>query len=137
MSLISAPEQPALSTGSPSRSWDEIESEHASIIRLLRSARLVATQSQPSRRASVPILESIIQEFENHFDHEERIMAETKYPDARAHRAHHQVLLTRLYSILQEAKTGQSVEIEKLSLVLKTLYDDAIDADWSLREHLV
>jgi len=82
------------------------------------------------------MLESIIQEFESHFEHEERIMAETKYPEARAHRAHHQILLARLFSILQDVQAAQSVHVEQFLLVLKTLYDDAIDADSYLKLHL-
>ena len=122
--------------GSSSQFWDEIEAEHASITRLLRNARLVVKQNQPSERAIDQMLESIIQEFESHFEHEERIMAVTKYPEARAHHAHHQILLTRLYSILHDMKATQSAEVEQLLLVLKTLYDDAIDADSHLKLHL-
>ena len=122
--------------GNSSGFWDEIEAQHVSITRLLRSARLVAAQGQQSERPIVPLLESIVQEFESHFEHEECIMAETEYPDARAHRAHHQILLTRLFSILKEVKATQSVPVEQLLLVLKTLYDDAIDADSNLKLHL-
>lgn len=119
-----------------SRFWDEIESEHANIISLLRRARLALMQSRPSEQATVAILESIVQEFEKHFAHEEAIMAATKFVDLSGHRRHHQVLLARLFSILQKTKTERSVDIEHLMLALKTLYDDAIDADTSLRQHL-
>jgi len=122
--------------GDSSQFWDEIESEHAGITRLLRNARLSLKPNTPSERAIDQMLESIIRGFESHFEHEERIMAVTKYPEARAHCAHHRVLLARLYSILHEVKAKQSVDAEQLSLVLETLYDDAIDHDLQLKLHL-
>lgn len=116
--------------------WAEIEGEHAGIFGLLNRVRVVAAQNGLSAPAILPTCEAVVRRFEDHFANEEKLMAETGFPDADAHRRHHQILLIRLHSICDRMRTEQVAELEQLQLVFQSLLDDAIGVDASFREHL-
>jgi hemerythrin-like metal-binding protein len=119
-----------------SRYWNEIENEHSAIVGLLSRVHKLATQKPPEIGVIVSAYQVVVRKFEEHFANEERIMAETRFPDAAEHQRHHQVLLIRLLSICDRMKTSRTLEGDQLRLTLQSLFDDATGADVSLREHL-
>jgi hemerythrin-like metal-binding protein len=118
-----------------SGSWATLEAEHGSIIELLNRARVLALRDS-SRDSLLPTYQAIVKKFEEHFEHEERMMEATGYPDAQAHHRHHQVLLIRLLSLCDRMKSPGSVEIEELRVPFQTLFDDAVGADASFKAYL-
>lgn len=116
--------------------WELIERDHARILELLGQAGVVAAQSRQPVSFVLSAYEAVIRKFEEHFANEEGWMARTRFPEADAHRRHHQVLLIRLLSIRERMRTEQAVEIDQLQLAFQSLLDDAIGADAPLRLHL-
>jgi len=122
--------------GAVSLRWDEIEAEHASLLNALLRIRVLAAESKLSAAVLLPACLDLVRRFEEHFSHEERIMAAAAYPEAVAHHRHHQVLLARLLAICSRMTKEETVEIEQLQLALQTLFDDAIGVDAPFREFL-
>lgn len=118
-----------------SGAWAVIEAEHAAIIDLLNEARIVAARDS-SYDAVLPAYQAVVKKFVEHFENEERIMAEAGYPDASAHHRHHQVLLIRLLSLCEHMKATGSMTVEELRVAFQSLFDDAIGIDASFKEHL-
>ncbi len=116
--------------------WDEIEAEHAAILDALMRLRVQAAASKFSASALLPACLDLVRRFEEHFFHEEELMAETGFPDADAHHRHHQVLLIRLLSICARMTQQDTVEIAQLQLTFQSLLDDAIGVDGSFREFI-
>ena len=116
--------------------WEQIEDEHAAILDALNRVRVIALRCHSSARVLIPEFLGLVRKFEEHFANEERVMAETGFPDTAAHHRHHQVLLIRLLSICEHMNPDATVDSDELRLTFQSLLDDAIGVDIPLKEHL-
>ena len=118
-----------------SGSWEVIEAEHAAIIELSNQVR-IAAEKPGSFDAVFAAYQAVVEKFEEHFENEERLMAQIGYPGRTMHRRHHEVLLIRLLSLGEHMKSTGSVDLAELRVPFQSLLDDAIEDDASFKEYL-
>ena len=97
------------------------------------TARLVAARS-PEMQALCA--KSLYDDTRDHFEHEERLMNDTGYPELSTHRKLHQSLLRRLDEITHEI-ADHSLNLNKLeSFITDWLITHIITADAAMANHI-
>jgi len=74
----------------------------------------------------------------NHFRHEERLMAESSFPDSLNHTLAHQQLETQIADLLRQVDAGEPVfTLELVEFLRNWLLNHILSMDKKLGEHLV
>ena len=73
----------------------------------------------------------------NHFRHEERLMAQSGFPDSRNHTLAHQQLETQIADLLRQVDAGEPVfTLELVEFLKNWLLNHILTMDKKLGEHL-
>ena len=73
---------------------------------VLMSRINTALQEKHDRALALRLMDSLIQETQAHFDHEEWVMEQVGYPDREAHAAEHSALIQEVKLLLQKFQKG-------------------------------
>lgn len=116
------------------RSWHidggVIDEEHQSLLDLINEGWRAAEEGDTVHVGGLlPVLASLRQRLQEHFEHEEAMMAEMNYPGLQAHAVRHWTALVQLCSLeLRVTETG-AVDRGVLYAMLTALIDDILRAD--------
>jgi hemerythrin-like metal-binding protein len=81
------------------------DQEHQRLAALMSQIH-ASLQTNHDRGKAQRLLESFIAMAQEHFDHEERIMANIDYPDLAAHAAEHEALMEQAKAMFQRVQHG-------------------------------
>lgn len=114
-----------------------IDAEHKKLV-LLINQLYEAMQRGAGQDALGQILENLILYTNTHFAHEEKLFAETGYPDATAHMKEHENLRRRVLDILKRYKNGErdTLSIETLTFLKNWLINHTTGSDKRYGPHL-
>jgi hemerythrin-like metal-binding protein len=108
-------------TGAPA-----IDDDHRALFAKIRDGMTAENRTDPARRGAV--FKSLLDDFADHFAHEEQLMAETGYPTIAAHAMHHAEFMKQLEqtaATIDSETTGLHAPLEALD----TLFRDALNGD--------
>jgi hemerythrin len=121
---------PNLSVGS-----EEIDSEHAELIDLLNSLA-ADVEAGAERESTLEGLDRLISGTEQHFRHEEEIMAREDYPDLYYHRRIHQALMNEIRNFRGDSEDGMKIGPEVTDFIRTWLINHIIESDKQLGGYL-
>ena len=78
----------------------EIDRQHRELVKLLKKMNEAVKGHKP-RREIYRIFEEVISYTELHFATEEQLMAQTKFPETKAHKEHHKQLLKEAHLFME------------------------------------
>ena len=115
----------------------EIDAEHKKLV-LLINQLYEAMQRGAGHEALGQILTGLINYTATHFAHEEKLFAETNYPDAVAHKKEHENLKQRVLDIQKRYKAGEedTLSIETLTFLKNWLINHTTGSDRKFGPHL-
>jgi hemerythrin-like metal-binding protein len=116
--------------------YDDINAEHEELVSILNTAlELVRTTAGVGAHALDGPLTRLRAALGDHFEHEEREMAELKYDDLDRHKAHHALCAARLDEICRSFATTR-VDKAALDEIFDMILDDIIRADSGFKSFL-
>jgi hemerythrin len=121
---------PNLSVGS-----EEIDSEHAKLIDLLNNLA-ADVEAGAGREATLEGLDRLISVTEQHFRHEEEIMAREDYPDLYYHRHIHQALMTEIRNFRGDPEGSMKIGPEVIDFIKTWLISHIMESDKQLGGYL-
>jgi hemerythrin-like metal-binding protein len=87
---------------------ETIDAQHRKIVRLMAHVQTLALDEEADLRRAVAAL---VEHVRTHFADEEKLMAQSGYPDLATHRAHHVNMLRDLMMVV--ASTGGEAELSQ------------------------
>jgi len=114
-----------------------IDSEHRRLVEMLNTL-YDAVQSGKGRDALGPVLDGLIAYTAGHFKNEERLFAETGYPDAVAHKQEHDDLTRQVLDVQAKYKSGASgtLSLEVMNFLKNWLIKHIQGSDKKYGPHL-
>ena len=114
----------------------EIDTQHQELIRLINDLH-DAMREGKGRSTMGEILKRLIDYTVNHFGFEEKLFAETGYPESLAHTAEHASLTREVQALALKYESGQSVlSIEVMEFLRSWLTDHIKGVDKRYTAHL-
>lgn len=116
----------------------DIDAEHQSLIDILNAAlKMVLTAGDAPANCFYPFLENLRESLKRHFQHEEREMAQLRYPELEQHKRSHAHCVQRLDDICDLVAAGQKkTDKDFLDELFDIIMDDAIRADTGFKSFL-
>ncbi|MBK1841207.1 bacteriohemerythrin [Azospirillum sp. YIM B02556] len=118
---------------------DAIDTDHMILIALMNDAASLVRRAKGGtgdREALGVAVGRLLAYTALHFGEEERLMDRCGYPDAKAHKARHEDLLTRAGALHRRLEAGAPVADELLALLRDWLFEHIQRADKRIGEHL-
>ena len=113
-----------------------IDREHCRLFDLINDFHFTFLQNR-DRRNILIVLNNLVQYAEEHFQHEERIMAERGYPGLDRHREIHADLFETLFSLQTKLEKGTiGMEQETVAFLRNWLTDHIAEDDRALGKFL-
>jgi len=114
-----------------------IDSEHRRLVEMLNTL-YDAVQSGKGREALGPVLDGLISYTAGHFKNEERLFAETGYPDAAPHKQEHDDLTRQVLDVQAKYKSGASgtLSLEVMNFLKNWLIKHIQGSDKKYGPHL-
>ncbi len=113
---------------------DAIDDEHRHLVSLINIS--MDAIDDGANRLCAQTLKELIQQIEQHFKTEERVMYEFEFSEADVHADHHQGCLKKLYKIGSRCQIEECPGEECVLEIVGLLIDDLIGADLAFKVHL-
>ena len=108
-----------------------LDADHVTLVALLNQLHINLAEDR-SDHALEPILAALINYADYHFRFEERIMVESHYPGAAAHKAIHDSFRARIQDLLGEPVRSRDGARKLRALLGSWLFDHIVKADGDL-----
>jgi len=105
-----------------------LDADHVTLISLLNQLHINMAEDQ-SRDAIEPVLTALHHYADSHFEFEESLMANLKYPDLERHKDCHNDFCSRIAELAREAPMNQDVARSLRALLGRWLFDHVVRVD--------
>jgi hemerythrin-like metal-binding protein len=114
-----------------------LDEDHKLLIGMLNELN-DGIESGRARGALESVIDGLFRYTRTHFDHEEKLFAQTGYPGAAAHKAEHERLIRRTVNLQARFESGQSLELslEAMAFLQKWLTDHIQGSDQKYKPYL-
>lgn len=112
-----------------------VDQDHAALVEILNALRaLVESPFAPRQLAErcVEFRDGLVR----HFEDEERLMAETSYPNRETHAASHRTILEKLEESFAPLRSGESVCAKDIDRLFGLFVNDVLGGDLDFKTHL-
>lgn len=114
----------------------EIDREHQALYRMAEEARLAMKSASDSAQVTAGI-RALLSETEDHFSHEERLMADSRFWGSDWHKRQHQTARKHLRNAIRAQEKGDQAKAEReLKSLVSWLNDHTSIADRILGSYL-
>lgn len=115
---------------------DLIDNEHEGLFRLVNAFHS-AWQENNDRQFIAAVLTKLIAYAEEHFQHEEAVMAEAGYPLLETHHQIHEQMVESIFKLRQAYEKGSlQLEITTMKFVKNWLVEHILENDYQFRDFL-
>lgn len=111
-----------------------VDQEHQQLIETLNAC--LNSYDGPDLKDFNTYFEAFIADLAGHFEHEERLMTDAEYPEAKTHADHHRLCIEKLQQLLEQCRTRGYASHQDVADYFKNLIQVIAKADIKFADFL-
>ena len=117
------------------RLLEDIERQHEDLFAQFKNLEILATSGEEQER-SLAALETLLKSVADHFECEQRLMVNVRYPHASGHQWQHETLLDDMRGLVAAARLVPHVSPEALQAIREVIHNHTEEADADLFNYM-